>query len=1240
VRGGKLAQATSLIRQYLAQGMALLHTEAIKAPASDLRQNYDALNAGTKSSVTVYAEGDVRLTPSGSTGASHTAGANNLAATLDDTSPYTLVAWALDESQYGADLRLAKVQCYIDPQADTANPPYDGAFILEVFQLRQIDGAKADDVWILQPACSPVRVEASSITAAGLVDFTFGTSGFSTVPVHIPITGDFKPTHLNNPTLVMGGRVIVVRLRATTASNANYAWKYESGGSNPEALVNIGTLYHMTGAIATSGGASQNRLTVTAGTGMPRLTFTVNSYAASGSLTFTDIDLGAAPVGDVEFRVIDQVPPGCGGAAYASDDAGANWSLIVDGDTPADAAPALASQQTYQMKYEFAADAAQSTSPTLRVLGVVDRTLLDVTEFASWSDAQESVDPLTGQQKIADAECRLQFTGQRDYLDDATTLLATNNWDDIELRTHVYHPNLPRSEWGYLDLWSVDKAVVTGSEAVISCMSVLSRMRGKFPRPSGTQYGYLLKSTASDLSGLGGDYQKVISQDTQAGSSFVWTVGAGATEHIYFATPPGVPGIQAWMDGDWTIKLKVSSGNSNVKLAVRVKRVDAAGSVLVTRPAYSIKTAEEVTGATGTLTFTLRNLSWVKTVATLTDRLVIDVQARNTDGGAPHAITIDTGTTDTEILPPWIQRSSVAPQFFNAVTPAAAIATWVDTVIGLPARYRGSFSDRSDWTITKAVMDADGQREAERISYLDGLCLIASQGVIKQAHLWGQRGLAVHTFPLETYNPGAVDMGFGSRLPEYQVAYGLDTSIPNDFAGVVKAVHQDALDAFGRAKIDEPVPELEHETAKYVRDTGLAGEIARNRVIVDGCGDIRVEIDPIEDCPWLEIGDFIGAETDRIAFRDPVTGNSIRGPLWAFGPIVGRTAAMQHLKPRFVIKPQGLADLWVTDSSVSQRVPYEGPRVTASVTQDPNNVQNALAVLRAAPPSATIYYYYAAAGTAPPDRQRLDLWSLYASELTLARDTSADKVLSSFAVYQGFTGPITPERISASPAVTIGTLTGTEASTTVTAVGSDISEAVRRIRWYMRKHATSYPTGDGTTTGVLDETYFIAEKAVAADLGGGPSQAHTGVTYGGGDKAKVIAVPLDYLGKPGTRKALDYSYAGSSTATLSAATWVTNVTAAGSPRSIDLAWTPSGVSDVTHDLKVYAGASLIYTEVSPNSNTTATAVATGYTTGTGNPGINVVYTWKLMAGATVVDSGTFSPGYGDTFFIGDGSLAT
>jgi hypothetical protein len=199
---------------------------------------------------------------------------------------------------------------------------------------------------------------------------------------------------------------------------------------------------------------------------------------------------------------------------------------------------------------------------------------------------------------------------------------------------------------------------------------------------------------------------------------------------------------------------------------------------------------------------------------------------------------------------------------------------------------------------------------------------------------------------------------------------------------------------------------------------------------------------------------------------------------------------------------------------------------------------------------------------------------------------------------------------------------------------------------YRRQHATSWPTGDGTTTGVLDNAYFVAEMNVTTDGGGfdaagaaipgGTLLENTGWTNG--QVARVIVVPIDELDNVGARTTANLTMTGGAVAALTAASQSANSngSSCGTGATRNFSWTPNGsVSDGNHDLKVYVAVDigtpqLLFTETAPVSVTTKTNYQIPNVDGI-SPYIQVTgtthkfsFTYELIltSGPTVVDSGS------------------
>jgi hypothetical protein len=802
----------------------------------------------------------------------------------------------------------------------------------------------------------------------------------------------------------------------------------------------------------------------------------------------------------------------------------------------------------------------------------------------------------------------------------------------------------------------VDEVRPGPSRVELVLVSVLNRLEGRFPRSSGTRTGYILKAAASDLTG-GADFTREMSLDTETSGTIALTIAASATEVSYAYTPAGTPGLIRWADGAWTVKVDVSVANTNIYLGVRLVRTNASGTLQERRPDRSaIAAAEEQQCTAGVKTFTFADIGWTEGASAGTDRLRVEYHFRNAAGTSQN-VTIATGTTNTEVIPPWVQTTDLSPVTFDAVYPGTAYTTWRDSAIGLPARYRGAVPDTNRWRISKAVLDADGRRELERLAWLDGCAVIGSQGRVKAVNLWGPRQAVVATVSAET-GLVEVDQGFSDRLPEYTCAYGYDLIYPRQFAGEVRAQHSASYAAFGPSRLGPKDPRVEDETARYVTTAAHAGEIARGVVVSMGAGFLRVLMQPTDWLPHVELGDDVAVETDQFLLRDPTSGAAIKGWAWVLGTVI--RARGWNRAGGLTVWVRGLVDVYALGQTVQRRVPYEGPVVLADLRQDPALLGTVRIVARCASQAATIYYVEHADGVAPPSRERLDEWTAYTSVLSLSRDASVYKQVSFFARDGGFTGPIATYRIAPDATAQVLSLSATQSGTSpnITVTFSAVADSdTRRVRFYWRKDTagTAWPTVDGTQSAEVSEDYLV--KDVSVEPNGGGSYGDGGPAAGGdlttdGDAGsggadlcadtnyvQCIAQPVDWNGNVGTRREVSYDVAASAGAALTATSWTldTDGTSCSNKRRYDLAWTPNGsVADGTHDLYVYATVngirSLILTETSPATTTSANAVAINAYAHTSGSTVSVAFDYELKAGSTVVDSGIF--GYFKANFTG------
>lgn len=1129
---------------------ARLFADAIAVKAEDVRLRRTEWDAGTKTNVETFDNGDVQLTGTSTAKASSTT-SDGYGTDLDRARPFEMISWELDAA-IGSNPRLSKFEVFLNRRFNGGQPVFDGDFTVQFFRAANVlpSVTAGEDRWNAVAVTDPIRVRASEMTAdQALVPFLLDS--VKGRPPALVIGDQFipqQPLHKGKvssavPNVLIPGRMImaVVTANLGPSANTNYGIGRDSTKLTTITTGGVGTLRHRIISFGTGHDLIAEPLfwqVKDTAIGMTRATFSLAAYSATGSIAFTGahvvspvsgkMDLEQAVQGTVEFRVIGTAPPGTTLIASARVNGGDAWVPVVDGQTPADVG--LANSQTYEMKADFTAPASLDVTPTLRELGMQDRVIAILadakTDLVTLTGFEQRVDVITGESLAAEGHAVIQRTGVRDYKDMATTLVAENNVADIELRIYVGHEDLARNDWLHIDTFRVDDFDPRETEIDFTCVSLLERLMGIYPLATGQLFGYFLKAITSDLTAGTdvADFNRELSETAETGGTIAVSVAASATEQSRGLTKAGVPNLVHWPPGNWTVKINVTVANTNIQLSVAVARVDAAG----TQQEISAFSDEQQATA-GVKVFTVNNLSWAQGLAT--DRLKLVYRFRNT-AGSIQAATIETGTVNTEVIAPWTTTATVQPATYNNVTVKAAYEDWRDVQVGLAERYRGSSPSSTDVIFLQGLADADGKRWLERFAFVAGGWIYSSQGRIKFADGYLPTAAIVASFALEETRQGSVSPGLRSRVPDFTVPFGFDNGVrPNDFAGQVQFIHQGALTKFGKSRIDNPVRKLERETARMVPDVYLATQIGEPFVQALGTGLFLWPFESLVPRPELEIGDPIAFETDSFAMLDPTTGEAVRGPLWA----VGRVAEVEDLMGRhFAVWIRGFAALWAISRNVYRRQLFEPPTVQATIGSIPGQPQNAQVRLREFPPGATIKWYSHADGTAAPDRGS-ELYSTYSAPFTIARDPSVDKLVSYYAIFNGIVGQLLSAKVPPGKLQTIvglsGGSTGTTPNITVTFTAV-VDPNVRRLRWYIKKNG--WPTtGGGLVTDPLDAAQFVKDVAVSTDGGGfdatgnpvlgGLTCAAPGVYNSTGDNSRAIVLAIDADGNVSARASLQYT---------------------------------------------------------------------------------------------------------------------
>lgn len=149
---------------------------------------------------------------------------------------------------------------------------------------------------------------------------------------------------------------------------------------------------------------------------------------------------------------------------------------------------------------------------------------------------------------------------------------------------------------------------------------------------------HFLSSTNSDLTG-GSDWNKYIRYNTSGSASTIAaSIAVNAIEVQRAFTEPLHPGTKASVTGNYTVKVKVTTGQATATIAITLHRVTSSGVI-----AASSATTATQSAAAGTKTFSLTSVN-LGTFSD-TDRLRVDYRMT---GIAMGAITITLATEDPD----------------------------------------------------------------------------------------------------------------------------------------------------------------------------------------------------------------------------------------------------------------------------------------------------------------------------------------------------------------------------------------------------------------------------------------------------------------------------------------------------------------------------------------------------------------------------------------------------------------
>lgn len=1253
--------------------------------AEDLRQTRAEWEAAgvTSSHVQAFDDGTLRCASTVSGTISHI-GTDGYISSLPAGQPFDVFSWELDEA-ISANPRLSTVEVYLSRRRNTGLPAFDGQFRLSLYRLSRFGRAITDanhltpDLWFVQ-LVGVATVSAADPTAfatdAAFVSFDVSGQKITLDQTFRPIASVPDEDDIVAKAVaadVMTGRVIIGRIDAIGGSNTNYGVGTDSTGTAKETTGGVGILRHK---IATAFNDAENRdfghnpaghwevdrAGFVAATAV-YCRFSLESYPNTGNVQFlkgsspaSNLNLGGAPVGTVEFVVWIDVPAGTTAVVQAKINDADAWVTVKDGQSLTDVGLAIPSDGKLDMQVTLTPSADGKSSPTVRAIGVQDRDTWDVTRLALLSGFDSAVNPFTGEVTINEGTVELAHHGLRDYQDLATRLLRDYDFTGLSVRVRVGHPDI--TDRLMLGEWQVYDMQDGPERLTLTVVGPLTLLRGNYPIPALDTNGYILKAATSDLdySGSGSSFTKEMSPGAEAATGSVTVtvpkkVGAVAgLSTISFVTPDGIPNIAHWPTGDWTFVLTVTAGDSHLSVDCTVWRVRSDGTTVEGGSRFT----ELATGVAGLITLSIGQLPWA--VGLPGDRIRVDVQITNSDTAATHDITFELGTASEQVQTPWFPQAPSGPVSYSLQTVRAVYQDWRDGQVGLPERFRGGLPDTTgpgaELITYENLYDSEGKRTLERIAFLAQGCPIESQGVVTFAPL--QRptlGRLVGSVLLREAKV-VVHPGLRQRAPQIDVKYGYFGNKPGDFAGTVRVQHQAALSRYGIALIDNPFSAVEDDICKWIPDSGLAGILGQALVRATGAGLVTADIsEMIVPHPEWDIGDAIAIEAEHVLLRDPTLQAGIAGRaafyavITGVGDIYGRT---------FQAWVMAAADLYLLDATSLRRLPNELPWVQVSLQDDVTNRGIAYVRFKPVPPDATVRIYVHADGTDLPDTDSY-LWSdLIGAVLTVTRDATNDVLVSYYAIRNSIPGVRETIRVRPDSTATCSlalTQSGTSPNITATATATPDTKT-KRLRFYRRTGSGTWPTLDGTITGTPDPQYLTREVSVAANGGGfykdgtgsvgaltddgTTTRGGTAPVYASGTIVNEMAVPIDNDGNPGIIATATRTLSGTTPGKLTAITWlVTNAGSlltpcSGGQRQYTIAWTDDANVTTSYTLKVYSTVSgysraLVFTQANPVGTTSKTLQTSEPPASIAKHGISLTvdFDYELYdASSALVDSGT------------------
>lgn len=490
MRGGWSPKLRDLIQR--ADPGAYVIAEVVKAgvgDTKDLRSEWQGANS--TAGFTFPNSGGVTLTPSSTTLISQPTddGATETGLTRDTPFAALVVRWTANDAE---SLEIRNFVARLHPKINGLNPKEVTEWRCGVYRVIQV-GEEDDRIVV-----APIGEARATATGEAVSDVTFTFPTAPATPVVGPPPEDLTKDGGTETYPLTLFKVWGVKDDGTPAGNT--AWMCDSA----QGFQISGTGYiawHWAGVDDADGaGTAGNEVggtawsLLTAGTNALRFTINRQGYTA-GTIEFSQagnrIDLGSTPTGDLEI-VVRGREPSDSTASFEVWDGTSAWVPVLDGDyigkdntdRGGSDLTSLSVAQTYDIRVVLTPSTDGFRAPTAFEFGMREITRTDLAGVATVSDYRVQVEPVSLKGNIPRATVRVLKTGERDYMDYGSEILATNHIGDMIVRVWVGDPTyeqLARHEWLHVDSFEIEDYTDADTAHVLHCLSPVRRLGVKIP---------------------------------------------------------------------------------------------------------------------------------------------------------------------------------------------------------------------------------------------------------------------------------------------------------------------------------------------------------------------------------------------------------------------------------------------------------------------------------------------------------------------------------------------------------------------------------------------------------------------------------------------------------------------------------------------------------------------------------------------------------------------------------------